>query len=170
MRIGLALLTLIAITPAVARRKPPAAPPAIATLVSATGVAIGRATVTETRQGLRVTADVHGLAPGLHGIHIHSVGRCDGPDFASAGGHWNPSGRHHGLGNPAGPHMGDLSNLVVGADGRGTVAALIPGATVAGLLDADGAAMVIHAAPDDGMSDPSGGSGARIACGTLAQG
>jgi superoxide dismutase, Cu-Zn family len=152
------------------KQVPPAPPPAVATLVSSTGTPVGRATVTETAQGLRITADLHDLPPGQHGIHIHTTGRCDGPDFASAGGHWNPTGKHHGLNNPAGPHMGDLPNLVVGADGRGTISGLIAGGTLAGLLDADGAAIVVHAAADDEMTDPSGNSGARIACGTLAAG
>jgi Cu-Zn family superoxide dismutase len=95
------------------------------------------------------------------------VGRCDAPDFTSAGGHWNPTQKKHGTMNPQGPHQGDLPNLVIGSDGRGTIGAVIPGATLAGLLDADGAAMVIHAGPDDLMTDPSGNSGGRIACGVF---
>lgn len=172
MRAALTIIGAGAVLAACAYHKelPSSPPPAVATLVSSAGETVGRATVAETQGGLRVTADIHGLTPGMHGIHLHAVGRCDGPDFVSAGGHWNPTGKHHGLDNPAGPHMGDLPNLVIGADGRGTITGLIPGATLAGLLDADGAAMVIHAEPDDGMTDPSGNSGARIACGTLTAG
>ena len=143
---------------------------AIAQLKSPDGTPIGRAVVREVAGGLRVTLDVKGLTPGLHGAHVHTVGRCDAPDFASAGGHWNPTGAQHGSMNPKGMHMGDLPNLMVGADGRGTLGFLIPGGTMDGLLDADGAALVVHAAPDDLMTDPSGNSGGRVACGVLTAG
>lgn len=142
---------------------------AVAMLHDAAGAAVGRATATEVGGGLRVTVDARTLPPGQHGAHIHTVGLCDAPGFASAGGHWNPTGRQHGSMNPAGQHDGDLPNLVVGADGRGTLGVVIPGATMAGLLDADGAAVVIHAQPDDLMTDPAGDSGGRIACGVFKQ-
>ena len=140
---------------------------ATATLRSASGAAAGRATATEVEGGVRVTIDAVGLTPGMHGAHIHTVGRCDAPDFQSAGGHWNPTATHHGSMNPQGPHEGDLPNLTIGSDGRGTLGVVVPGATLAGLLDADGAAVVVHAGPDDLMSDPAGNSGGRIACGVL---
>ncbi|MBN8806946.1 MAG: superoxide dismutase family protein [Sphingomonas sp.] len=143
---------------------------ATAMLRTADGRDVGRATVREVAGGLRVTIDARYMPPGTHGAHLHTVGRCDGPDFASAGAHWNPTGMKHGTMNPQGPHDGDLPNLIVGADGRGTLGVNIAGATLDGLLDADGAAMVIHAAPDDLMTDPSGNSGARIACGVLMPG
>lgn len=146
----------------------PTGPIAIAPLLNASGQVIGRATAREATGGLRVTIDASGLTPGRHGAHIHTTGRCDAPDFMTAGGHWNPLGTKHGSMNPGGPHEGDLPNLVIGADGRGTVAVTIPGGTMAGLLDEDGAAMVIHAAADDLMTDPSGNSGARIACGVFS--
>ncbi|WP_375392563.1 superoxide dismutase family protein [uncultured Sphingomonas sp.] len=141
---------------------------ATAALVTAAGLPAGRARVTEVAGGLRVTIDARGLAPGQHGAHLHTVGRCNPPDFASAGGHWNPAGARHGSMNPQGPHAGDLPNLVIGPDGRGALGVTLAGATMDGLLDADGAALVIHAAGDDLMTDPSGNSGARIACGVLA--
>lgn len=141
---------------------------ATAALATATGQPAGRASVTEVTGGLRVTIDARGLTPGNHGAHFHTVGRCDAPDFASAGPHWNPSATKHGTMNPQGPHAGDLPNLVVGPDGRATLAITLAGATFDGLLDADGAAMVVHAAPDDLMTDPSGNSGGRIACGVLS--
>ena len=146
----------------------PTGPVAIAALMTASGAPVGRATAREATGGLRVTIDVSGMAPGTHGVHIHTTGRCDGPDFMTAGGHWNPLGTKHGSMNPAGPHEGDLPNLVIGADGRGTVAVTIPGGTMAGLLDADGAAMVVHANADDLVTDPSGNSGARVACGVFS--
>ena len=138
---------------------------AIALLRTPDGADVGRATATEVGGGLRVTLDVHNVPPGTHGAHVHTVGRCDGPDFASAGGHWNPTSAKHGSMNPQGPHEGDLPNLIVGANGRGTIGMVLPGATMAGLLDSDGSALVVHANPDDLMTDPSGNSGGRVACG-----
>jgi Cu-Zn family superoxide dismutase len=143
---------------------------AMAMLHDAAGREVGRATVTEVGGGLRVTADLHGLPPGTHGIHVHAVGACDAPAFTTAGGHWNPTMRQHGSMNPNGQHGGDLPNLMVGSDGRGTVGAVIPAATLAGLMDADGAAIVVHAGPDDLMTDPAGNSGGRIACGVFVGG
>jgi Cu/Zn superoxide dismutase len=111
-------------------------------------------------------------AAGEHGIHIHAVGACDAPGFTTAGGHFNPAARQHGLNNPAGAHGGDLPNLVLSSDGSGTYAAtddriaLAAGAANT-IFDADGAAIVIHAGPDDYLTDPAGNSGARLACGVL---
>ena len=143
---------------------------AAADLRTAAGVGAGRATASEVAGGVRFTADVSGLTPGTHGIHVHTVGACDAPEFTTAGPHWNPTTAKHGTMNPQGPHKGDMPNLIVGADGRGTVAVTIPLATMDGLLDADGAAMVVHANADDLMTDPSGNSGGRIACGVLQAG
>ena len=119
---------------------------------------------------MRVSLDASKLPPGTHGAHVHTTGRCDGPDFTTAGGHWNPTGMKHGTQNPMGPHAGDLPNLIVGADGRGSVAITLPSGTMAGLMDADGAAFVIHAGADDLKTDPSGNSGGRIACGVFEAG
>ncbi len=144
---------------------------ASAELNLSSGSSAGRATISERDGAVRLRVEATGLAPGVHGIHIHSVGRCDPPDFTTAGPHLNPAGRQHGRDNPQGMHQGDLPNLTVGTDGRGSIDALVPGATsAAALLDADGSAIVIHAAPDDYRTDPSGNSGARIACGVLAAG
>lgn len=140
---------------------------AVAMLRTADGADVGRATATEVGGGLRITLDVLGMPAGTHGAHIHSVGHCDAPDFATAGPHWNPTATKHGTMNPQGPHQGDLPNLIVGTNGRGTIGMVLPGATMAGLLDADGAAMVVHANPDDLMTDPSGNSGGRVACGVF---
>ena len=141
---------------------------AVAILHDAQGSTVGHATVSTTKDGLNVALDVSGLPAGAHGAHIHATGKCDAPDFATAGGHWNPTGMHHGSMNPQGPHEGDLPNLSVGADGRGHMSFIIPNATTAGLLDADGAAIVIHAGPDDFKTDPAGNSGARLACGVFS--
>jgi Cu-Zn family superoxide dismutase len=131
----------------------------------------GTATITQLADGLRLSVSAEGLPAGAHGIHVHQTGSCAPPDFTSAGPHWNPANRMHGKDNPAGMHHGDLPNLLIGADGRGTMEFTIPvGSLRAGptpLLDADGASIVIHAAADDYRTDPSGNSGARIACGVL---
>jgi Cu-Zn family superoxide dismutase len=141
---------------------------ATAMLRTATGLEAGRATATEVAGGIRYTLDVRGLPAGTHGAHVHTVGRCDAPDFTTAGPHWNPTTTKHGSMNPQGPHEGDLPNLIIGSDGRGTLGITVPGATMAGVLDADGAAIVVHAGTDDLVTDPSGNSGGRIACGVFA--
>ena len=140
---------------------------ATAMLRTAAGADAGRATATEVADGIRITVDASNIPSGTHGTHVHTTGRCDAPDFTTAGGHWNPTERKHGTMNPQGPHQGDLPNMIVGTDGRGTIALTVPGATLASLLDADGAAMVVHAAADDLKTDPSGNSGGRIACGVF---
>jgi Cu-Zn family superoxide dismutase len=141
---------------------------ASAMLKNASGADVGTATASEVAGGLRFTVDVKNMPEGTHGAHVHTTGRCDAPDFATAGAHWNPTSMKHGSMNPQGPHEGDLPNLIIGTDGRGTIGITVPGATMAGLLDADGGAMVVHAGPDDLMTDPSGNSGGRLACGVFA--
>jgi Cu-Zn family superoxide dismutase len=157
--------------PAAGRQAAAAAPTAMATLRDPGGAARGTARLTQSSGGLVVRVEAMGLPPGAHGLHIHMTGRCDAPDFSSAGGHWNPTGKAHGFEDPRGPHYGDLPNLAIGADGRGAVDYVVPGADLAGgtsdPLDADGAAMIIHAGPDDYRTDPSGNSGGRIACGVF---
>ena len=136
----------------------------------ASGQDLGTLTLTNRPGGLGLTGVVRGLPPGTHGIHVHAVGRCDPPGFESAGPHWNPMSRQHGTLNPQGPHMGDMMNITVAMDGSATVNVMTQGGTLRGvdrLLDADGAAVVIHASADDYRTDPSGNSGARIACGVV---
>jgi Cu-Zn family superoxide dismutase len=144
---------------------------ATADLRDASGASRGVATLAQVGDGVRVSVTGMNLPTGARGIHIHQVGVCAAPDFASAGPHWNPTSRQHGKDNPAGMHVGDLPNLLIGADGRGTMEFTIPDTSVAGgsrsILDTDGAAIVIHAAADDNRTDPSGSSGSRIACGVF---
>ncbi|HST35839.1 MAG TPA: superoxide dismutase family protein [Allosphingosinicella sp.] len=139
---------------------------ASADLVKADGAEIGSVSVRPRGNGIDVSVIVSQVTPGRYGIHIHAVGRCEGPAFESAGPHWNPTSRHHGRLNPNGPHLGDLPNIEVEANGRGTVRFTIAH-TLNSLLNADGASIVLHAAADDERTDPSGNSGARIACGVL---
>lgn len=143
---------------------------AAAVLAEPGGREIGRATIVQESEGVQVLIAATGLAAGSYGAHVHRTGRCEAPGFDSAGAHWNPTGAQHGFENPSGRHRGDLPNLVVGADGRGTLSFAIRGARLrgeVGIIDSDGAAAVIHARADDYRTDPSGNSGARIACGVL---
>jgi superoxide dismutase, Cu-Zn family len=115
-----------------------------------------------------------GLPPGTKGIHFHAVGRCDNEgagQFATAGPHFNPDARRHGLSSVDGPHAGDLPNILVAADGSVSADIVTDRVTLTAgprsLIDADGSALIIHAQPDDQLTDPSGNSGARIACGVV---
>lgn len=142
-----------------------------ATLVGADQAQYGAVILATGDDGLLMRINAEGLSEGQHGVHIHSIGKCEGPDFKSAGGHWNPEEKQHGFDNPEGSHKGDFYNLDIGADGKGSLEATITGVSLKGegnaLLDADGAAFVVHAGPDDLLSDPSGESGGRIACGVF---
>ncbi len=145
--------------------------PAAVELRDPGGRLLANATVDEGA-GVRVRVEAAGLVQGTYAVHLHQTGRCDPPAFESAGPHWNPTRRQHGRLNPLGPHLGDLPSLTVGADGAGIVEFTIPGASLRRgdheLADADGAALVVHAGPDDYRTDPSGNSGARLACGVVA--
>jgi len=137
------------------------------------GQTVGTATLTQLSNGVRVILDARGLPPGEKGVHVHEVGRCEGPAFTSAGGHFNPDKKQHGLQNPGGPHAGDLPNITIGSDGTGRLETLTDrislSAGAKSVFDADGSAIVIHAAPDDFKTDPTGNSGARIACGVIVK-
>ena len=133
-------------------------------LVASDGSSRGSVTLQEARGGSTLTVKAVGLSAGQHGIHLHERGQCEGPGFASAGGHWNPTGRKHGRDNPAGAHIGDLPNLRIDVTGSGTASfTLAPGSA-----DADGTALVIHEKADDYRTDPSGNSGNRVACAVIA--
>ncbi len=143
-------------------------PHASAVLYDAGGREVARAQLSQGSTGIRIVIQGSGLKPGTAGVHLHTVGRCDAPDFASAGPHWNPTGRQHGRYNPVGMHLGDLQNLKIGADGRTRLSTTAYRASLGDLLDTDGAAVVIHADADDYRTDPSGKSGARVACGVIS--
>jgi Cu-Zn family superoxide dismutase len=139
-------------------------------LIDAAGRTVGTVVAWDSAGGIGLRINASGLPHGIHGIHVHETGICHGPDFKSAGSHWNPVGRKHGLSNSAGPHGGDLPNVTVAANGVLRAVLTIPNASLmpgGPLLDRDGAALVIHAGADDNMTDPSGNSGARIACAVL---
>ena len=147
---------------------------ATADLKDKDGKTVGRAVLREQSDGVLVRMEVSGLTPGSHAVHVHAVGKCDPPAFTTAGGHFNPAGKKHGLKSPTGPHAGDLPNMLVAKDGSGRLEAktdaitLRPGAT--SIFDKDGSALVIHAAADDYVTDPTGNAGDRVACGLIVAG
>ena len=146
---------------------------AVAELTNTSGQSVGTARFTQAGNVVRILVEAKGLPPGPHGAHIHAVGKCDPPDFNSAGPHFNPTNKQHGALNPQGSHAGDLPNLTVGPDGTGrmetTTEQLSLGSGPSSVWDADGSALVVHASPDDFKTDPTGNSGGRIACGVLVK-
>lgn len=165
MRTILAVLAFSLST--IASATPPAAG---ATLRDAQGKAVGTATFSEVAGGVRVIVTVIGT-PGVHGFHVHAVGKCRGPDFSSAGAHFNPGAKKHGAENAKGAHAGDMPNLVVLADGTGQADFVARGVTLGAgagsLFPKGGTALVLHARADDLKSDPAGNAGGRVACGVI---
>jgi Cu-Zn family superoxide dismutase len=146
---------------------------ATAELRDATGKVAGTATFTQTPGGVHIVLETKGLPAGPKGVHLHEVGKCEAPEFTSAGGHFNPGKKQHGGMNPEGPHAGDLPNMTVAADGSGrmetTTDRITLGAGATSLFDADASALVVHAAPDDFRTDPTGNSGGRTLCGVVVK-
>ena len=143
---------------------------ATANLVDPDGSPMGEARLMRIGDSLELAVTARGLAPGEHGFHLHTTGRCELPDFTSAGGHLNPTDEGHGLLDDDGSHLGDLPNLEARANGTASVQVAIRGmrtTVMDQIFDSDGTAIVIHADPDDGRTDPSGNAGPRVACGVL---
>ena len=139
-------------------------------MMNATNQEVGEATLTQTPQGVLIHLRLANMEPGAHAFHIHETGKCE-PPFQSAGTHFNPAGKKHGVKNPSGRHAGDLLNLHVPDNGTLTVEVLAPNVNLRkgkkGLLDTDGSALIIHEKADDYRSDPAGEAGGRIVCGVI---
>jgi Cu-Zn family superoxide dismutase len=141
-----------------------------ATLQDAKGQPMGDVTLEQTPHGVLIRGTLSNLPAGVHAIHIHEAGKCEGPEFKTAGGHFNPHKKAHGMLNPQGKHEGDLPNLTVGQDGKVQFEFFAnQGLTVKSLQDTDGAAVVVHAKADDYKTDPAGDAGGRIACGVVSK-
>jgi len=136
------------------------------------GKEVGQVTVTEVPTGVLLTVDLKDYPAGDHALHIHAVGKCEGPKFESAGPHFNPENKEHGLKNPKGPHAGDMPNIHVPKNGKLKIEVLNQMVSLTGtnaLLDDDGSAIVIHEGADDYVSDPAGHAGNRLACAAITK-
>ena len=147
--------------------------PVTVKMIDSGGKEVGQVVLTQGEEGVRIKAEARGLTPGFHGFHIHEKGACEAPAFESAGGHFNPLDSQHGFLDSAGPHAGDLPNLLVDASGTGTVDWITNRVTLEqgkanSLFSNHGTAFVIHTGSDDYISDPSGNAGSRAACGVIA--
>jgi Cu-Zn family superoxide dismutase len=177
LSLGTTIFLVLSVSAPAQDATPKDQPTAAASFIDAAGKVIGSATLTETPHGVIIRAELEGLTPGEHSMHIHATGKCEGAKFESAGGHFNPNGSKHGFMLADGPHAGDMPNQFVGEDGKLSVNVLnamisigssdVEDKNRSSVIDEDGSALVIHAGADDYLSQPSGNAGDRIACGVI---
>ena len=171
MLIPISLISLAACVP-MANVQPIATAKTAETRMGQSGLGNISATLSESGDELWLDVTTTNFVPGQYGIHLHAVGKCEGPDFTSAGAHWNPNQKQHGFDNPMGTHVGDIRNLDVNAKGLAVIHTKIEGGSFDGALgamDADGIAIILHEKADDYKTDPSGNSGKRILCGVFTK-